>query len=112
MMLRRRPESGAASSSLGRLAFRPKSRDTGVAERDRDPRSGVAHLRDAVLPVVLAGAAHHEEIAVTDVVADRAATRARPQPERPPRPDADDGDVELRQFRTAQVAVPGDRVVA
>ena len=58
-----------------------------VAVRDRDPRLGVADLGDGVLPVVLAGAAHHEQVAAAEVERQRPARPAAPgpQPQRPRR---------------------------
>ena len=38
-----------------------------VAEHDRQTRSGDGDLWHAVLPIVLAGATHHEQIAVTEL---------------------------------------------
>ena len=42
----------------------------------------MADLRDAVLPVVLAGAAHHEQVAAAEVERPRGAAATRPDPQR------------------------------
>src|SRR3954454_6136770 len=38
-----------------------------VAEHDGQPRTGERHFGDGMLPVVLATAAHHEQIAVAEM---------------------------------------------
>ena len=66
----------SGSWSQGRPTSGPKRQSAGaVAVRDRDPRLGVADLGHGVLPVVLAGAAHHEQVAAAEVERQRRARR-------------------------------------
>ena len=61
--------------------------------------------------MVLAGATHDEQVAATEVVADRTPPAARAETEWAAIADADDGDVGLGQPRAAQIAVPRHGVV-
>ena len=63
-----------------------------------------------VLPVVLDGAAHHEQIALAEEERERVAATARSQQERPGRPDADDGDERIDLGVAHAIAVPGHAV--
>ena len=70
------------------------------------PRTGRRDLGHAVLPLALAGAAHHQHVAGSrgEVAGPGAAYAERADPERPPRAegeDHDDGVVELAQLAVA-----------
>ena len=66
----------------------------------------------AVLPVVLAGAAHHEQVAAPEVERAGLTAAAGPDAQRAGRADADDGHDRVVDRVAVAVAVPRDRVVA
>ena len=103
--------SGSLSRSLAdpsRLAHAARP------ELDADPRPDrPGGLRDRVLPGALAGAAHHDQVAVAELVPDGRAAAAGPQQERPGRAERDDRDHGVLGLAAADgVAVPGDAVAA
>ena len=78
-------------------------------------RRGPCTTRDLghrVLPVVLAGAAHHEQVAVAERPAQRGATATRAEPERRGAPRLTIAMTGVGDDVTVAVAVPGHRVVA
>src|ERR1022692_910810 len=90
------------------------SADSARPELDADTRSGRAGgLGYGVLPGALATAAHHQEIAMAEVMAQRRAAAARAEQQRARRADRDDRDHGVRGLAASDgVAVPGDAVLA
>ena len=108
----RRGRSPASSCQrCDRVAWPGRRRRTRTAIAELIGRPGAADLGHGVLPAVLTGAAHHQQVAVADLVADRRSAAAWPQAEGTALSDADDGDDGLGTVRSAQVAVPGHGVV-
>ena len=75
----------------------------------RGPASG--NLGHAMLPVVLAGTAHHEEVAVTEVPRPRRPAADGTHLERTRLAGADDGDRRILEPVPLAVGVPCHRVV-
>src|SRR6202020_1389635 len=92
----------------------PHSADSARPELDADPRTGRAGgLGYGVLPGALAAAAHHEEIAMAEVVADGRAAAARAQQQRAGRAHRDNRDHGVRGPAAPDgVTVPRDAVPA
>src|SRR5215467_8648550 len=90
------------------------SADAAGTELHADPGTGgPAGLGDRVFPGALAAAAHHQQIAVTKVIADRGAAAARPQREPARGAERHDGHHRVLGGAAADgVPVPGDAVPA
>src|SRR6266536_225536 len=100
-----------ASARCGRSAGR-SSPDVAVAELDADAGTDrPGGLGDGVFPGALAAAAHHEQIAVTDLVAEHLAAGAPAQQQGAGRTERDDRDHGvIRRAAADRVAVPGHAV--
>ena len=83
-------------------------------ELDADPRTHrPRRLWHRMLPGALAGTAHHQQVAVADLMLDGGAAAARPKQEVAGGAQRDDGDDRVGRLPPADgVTVSGDRVAA
>src|SRR3954470_7424984 len=81
-----------------------------MAEHDRKPWAGGGNLGHAVLPIVLAGTAHHEEIALTEVPCPRPPATKGAHLEGARLTGADDRHRRILEPMTLSIRVPGNRV--
>src|SRR4051794_3942030 len=83
-----------------------------MAEHDGKSRTGRSNLGYAVLPIVLARTAHHEQIALSEVPRPGPPATDRTYPELSWFAGADDGHGRILEMKTFTIGVPGNRIPA